>query len=49
VQNEGNATGTAFAISYNSDISKVTMENLVVFTVAEHSKSGNYSAHISKY
>jgi len=27
------AGGTAFAISYNSDISQVTMENLVVFTV----------------
>jgi hypothetical protein len=39
VQNEGNATGSAFAISYNSDISQVTMENLVVFTVAEHSRS----------
>ncbi|KAK0636799.1 hypothetical protein B0T17DRAFT_482458, partial [Bombardia bombarda] len=27
------ATGTAFAISYNSDIKDVTMENLVVFSV----------------
>lgn len=35
VQNEGNATGTAFAISYESDLSKVTMENLAVFTVLE--------------
>ena len=33
-QNESMAAGTAFAISYQSDISKVTMENLVVFTVA---------------
>jgi hypothetical protein len=33
VQNETSATGTAFAISYQSDLSKVTMENLVVFTV----------------
>lgn len=29
------AAGTAFAISYQSDITKVTMENLVVFSVAE--------------
>jgi hypothetical protein len=35
VQNETSATGTAFAISYHSDIKDVTMENLVVFTVAE--------------
>lgn len=27
------AAGTAFAISYESDISKVSMDNLVVFTV----------------
>lgn len=33
--NESTAAGTAFAISYNSDISKVTMENLAVFTVLE--------------
>lgn len=32
-QNETRAAGTAFAISYQSDITKVTMENLVVFTV----------------
>ncbi|PLB51504.1 hypothetical protein P170DRAFT_443704 [Aspergillus steynii IBT 23096] len=31
------AAGTAFAISYESDISKVTMENLAVFSVLEHS------------
>jgi len=31
-QNETSAAGTAFAISYNSDISKVNLENLVVFT-----------------
>jgi hypothetical protein len=35
VQNETSATGTAFAISYESDITKVTMENLAVFTIAE--------------
>ncbi|KAK6951498.1 hypothetical protein Daesc_008033 [Daldinia eschscholtzii] len=34
-RNESTAAGTAFAISYNSDLSKVTMENLVVFTVLE--------------
>ncbi|KAF8554672.1 hypothetical protein OG21DRAFT_1038036 [Imleria badia] len=32
-QNESMAAGTAFAIAYESDISKVTPENLVVFTV----------------
>ncbi|KAL0961178.1 hypothetical protein HGRIS_006150 [Hohenbuehelia grisea] len=32
-QNESMAAGTAFAISYQSDITKVTEENLVVFTV----------------
>lgn len=35
VQNQSMATGTAFAISYQSDISAVTMENLAVFTVLE--------------
>ncbi|KAG8797996.1 hypothetical protein FRC18_008785, partial [Serendipita sp. 400] len=30
------AAGTAFAISYESDIHKVTAENLVVFTVKYH-------------
>jgi hypothetical protein len=35
VQNETSATGTAFAIAYESDLAKVTLENLVVFTVAE--------------
>jgi hypothetical protein len=35
VQNETSATGTAFAISYHSDISEVTLENLAVFTVLE--------------
>lgn len=29
------AAGTAFAISYQSDLSAVTMENLAVFTVLE--------------
>lgn len=32
-QNESMAAGTAFAISYTSDIKKVTPENLVVFSV----------------
>lgn len=35
VQNQSMATGTAFAISYNSDLADVTMENLAVFTVLE--------------
>ncbi|KAG7086202.1 hypothetical protein E1B28_002165 [Marasmius oreades] len=35
-QNETMASGTAFAISYTSDLSKVTPENLVVFSVLEH-------------
>ncbi|CAJ2512527.1 Uu.00g055420.m01.CDS01 [Anthostomella pinea] len=34
--NESTAAGTAFAISYQSDISQVTIENLAVFTVLEH-------------
>ncbi|CAI7579791.1 unnamed protein product [Penicillium pancosmium] len=34
--NQSTAAGTAFAISYQSDLSKVTMENLAVFTVLEH-------------
>lgn len=33
--NQSMAAGTAFAISYQSDISEVTMENLVVFSVLE--------------
>ena len=33
--NETTAAETAFAISYESDISQVTMENLAVFTVLE--------------
>ncbi|KAG2341603.1 hypothetical protein BDR05DRAFT_936336 [Suillus weaverae] len=32
-QNQSMAAGTAFAISYQSDISQVTMDNLAVFTV----------------
>ncbi|TFK24632.1 hypothetical protein FA15DRAFT_619053 [Coprinopsis marcescibilis] len=32
-QNQSRAAGTAFAISYESDIKKVTPENLVVFSV----------------
>jgi len=31
--NQSMSAGTAFAISYNADLSAVTMENLVVFTV----------------
>ncbi|KAG6909396.1 hypothetical protein DXG01_000697 [Tephrocybe rancida] len=34
--NENNAAGTAFAISYQSDLSKVTADNLVVFSVRYH-------------
>ncbi|KNZ77897.1 hypothetical protein J132_03173 [Termitomyces sp. J132] len=34
--NETMAAGTAFAISYQSDLSKVTPENLVVFSVRYH-------------
>ncbi|KIK60325.1 hypothetical protein GYMLUDRAFT_200411 [Collybiopsis luxurians FD-317 M1] len=36
-QNESMAAGTAFAISYQSNMSLVTPENLVVFTVLYHS------------
>ncbi|KAF9555468.1 hypothetical protein CPC08DRAFT_712012, partial [Agrocybe pediades] len=35
-QNQSMAAGTAFAISYESDISKVTPDNLAVFTVRYH-------------
>ncbi|KAG8798378.1 hypothetical protein FRC18_008675, partial [Serendipita sp. 400] len=35
-ENATRATGTAFAISYNSNIEDVTMENLVTFTVRYH-------------
>ena len=31
--NQSNAQGTAFAIAYESDISKIEMEDLVVFSV----------------
>lgn len=34
--NESSAGGTAFAISYTSNIEEVTMENLVVFTTRYH-------------
>lgn len=34
--NRSSAAGTAFAISYNSNIKDVTMENLVVFTTLHH-------------
>lgn len=33
--NQSYAAGTAWAISYESELSKVTMENLVVFSVLE--------------
>lgn len=32
---QSTTAGTAFAISYQSDLSKVTMENLVVFSVLD--------------
>ncbi|KAH8830497.1 hypothetical protein DL96DRAFT_1593181 [Flagelloscypha sp. PMI_526] len=35
-QNQANAAGTAFAISYQSDLSKVTPENLAVFSIRYH-------------
>ncbi|CAG7847402.1 SubName: Full=Uncharacterized protein {ECO:0000313/EMBL:CCA68161.1} [Serendipita indica DSM 11827] len=35
-QNETMAAGTAFAISYQSELARVTLENLVVFTVLYH-------------
>ncbi|KAI6101922.1 hypothetical protein F5141DRAFT_1218128 [Pisolithus sp. B1] len=35
-QNETMASGTAFAISYNSELSQVTLDNLVVFTVRQN-------------
>jgi len=34
--NQSMAGGTAFAISYNSNLNAVTMENLVVFSVLPH-------------
>ncbi|KAF2006787.1 hypothetical protein P154DRAFT_517813 [Amniculicola lignicola CBS 123094] len=34
--NESNAAGSAFAISYHSDIKDVTLENLAVFTTLYH-------------
>ena len=33
-RNESDAAGTVFAIAYKNDLSKITMEDLVVFTVA---------------
>jgi hypothetical protein len=36
-ENQSMAAGTAFAISYQSDIKAVTQDNLVVFTVLDHS------------
>ena len=33
---EAGAAGSAFAISYNANLSDVTMDNLVVFTVRKH-------------
>ncbi|KAJ9664715.1 hypothetical protein H2198_000061 [Neophaeococcomyces mojaviensis] len=35
-QNESMAQGTAFAIAYESDLSKIAMEDLVVFSVLAH-------------
>jgi len=35
-ENQSMAAGTAFAISYHSDIKAVTQDNLVVFTVLDH-------------
>ncbi|KAH8824929.1 hypothetical protein DL96DRAFT_1611296 [Flagelloscypha sp. PMI_526] len=35
-QNESMAAGTSFAISYNSELSQVTKENLVVFTTLDN-------------
>ncbi|KAF8436810.1 hypothetical protein L210DRAFT_999208 [Boletus edulis BED1] len=35
-QNQSMAAGTAFGISYESDISKVTPDNVVIFTVRHH-------------
>ncbi|KAF9028369.1 hypothetical protein BDZ89DRAFT_951496 [Hymenopellis radicata] len=35
-QNESMAAGTIFAISYNSDLTKITEDNLVVFSVLPH-------------
>lgn len=35
VQDEEHAQGTAFAISYQSDLNEVNLENLVVFSVLE--------------
>ena len=34
--NESNAQGTAFAIAYKSDLSKISMEDLTVFSVLKH-------------
>ncbi|KIW74071.1 hypothetical protein Z517_12481 [Fonsecaea pedrosoi CBS 271.37] len=36
VQNQSMAQGTAFAIAYESDLTAITMEDLVVFSVLEH-------------
>jgi hypothetical protein len=35
--NESNAQGSAFAIAYESDLSKIKMEDLVVFSVLKQS------------
>jgi len=35
VQNQSTAKGTTFAIAYESDLSKIAMEDLVIFTVLE--------------
>ncbi|KIX03945.1 uncharacterized protein Z518_07498 [Rhinocladiella mackenziei CBS 650.93] len=36
VQNQSMAQGTAFAIAYESDLGAISLEDLVVFTVLEH-------------
>lgn len=36
-QNESMAQGTAFAVAYENDLNKITMEDLVVFSVLAHS------------
>ena len=37
--NQSNAQGSAFAIAYESDLSKIQMEDLVVFSVLKQSVS----------
>lgn len=35
-QNQTSAQGTAFAIAYKSNLNTISMEDLVIFTVLEH-------------